>query len=80
MNHEEYTAKFEDFSELVKILESKAAANDKPIGLINQCYLSNKTYSVCGEINKMLTLQDCEWTCGSCKTSHDRDKNAAVST
>ena len=66
------------FSEFIKILESKAAANDKHIGFIDQGYPSSKTCSVCGEINKMLRLQDREWKCGSCQTSHDRDKNAAV--
>ncbi len=38
---------------------------------------SSKTCSLCGIINKELTLKDREWTC-VCGVNHDRDLNAAI--
>ena len=66
------------FSEFLKILEAKAAGNDKHIGFIDKWYPSSKTCSACGEINQELTLRDREWECTSCNNRHDRDKNAAI--
>ena len=34
--------------------------------------------SMCGELNTELTIDDIEWTCGTCGTHHDRDENAVV--
>ncbi len=34
--------------------------------------------SDCGFINHNLTLDDREWTCPKCGTTHDRDLNAAI--
>jgi len=39
---------------------------------------STKLCSVCGSINKELTLADRVWTCSDCGTVLDRDVNAAV--
>ena len=39
---------------------------------------SSKTCSVCGNINKQLTLADRGWSCSACGTHHDRDINAAI--
>ena len=66
------------FSEFLKILESKATANNKQIGFIDKWYPSSKTCSACGEINQELLLQEREWGCAKCNTHHDRDKNAAI--
>lgn len=41
-------------------------------------YPSSKTCSVCGFVNRDLTLSDRFWTCGNCGAHHDRDENAAV--
>lgn len=38
---------------------------------------SSKRCSVCGWIKKNLQLSDRSWKCESCKTTHDRDINAA---
>lgn len=39
---------------------------------------SSKMCSNCGEMNNILTLQDREWKCVSCGSSHNRDVNAAI--
>ena len=61
---------------LIKFLEYKADWNDKKIIKINRFYPSSKTCSVCGWVNKELSLSDREWTCIN---GHilDRDLNAA---
>jgi putative transposase len=38
---------------------------------------SSKRCSVCGAINRELTLADRTWTCANCLTLHDRDQNAS---
>lgn len=61
----------------VSMLEYKAAWYGVNILKIGTFEPSSKTCSHCGSINKELTLQDREWTCGSCSTVLDRDVNAA---
>ena len=61
----------------VRLLEYKADWNDKQIVKINRWYPSSKTCCECGWINQDLNLSIREWTCKSCKTTHDRDLNAA---
>lgn len=39
---------------------------------------SSKTCSICGNVNKKLTLEDRSWICVNCNTQHDRDINAAI--
>jgi transposase len=39
---------------------------------------SSKLCNCCGNINKELTLKDCEWTCSKCNTLLDRDVNASI--
>lgn len=39
---------------------------------------STKMCSVCGHINRELTLRERTWTCPVCQTNHDRDINAAI--
>lgn len=50
----------------------------KNLLFIGQFDPSSKTCSCCGTIKRDLTLSDREWTCNSCKTTHDRDVNAAT--
>ena len=62
---------------LLSILKYKAESAGREFIKINPRNTS-KTCSVCGYINKGLRLSDREWTCPDCKTTHDRDDNAAV--
>ncbi len=41
-------------------------------------YASSKICSVCGQVNKSLTLADRTWKCAVCRTVHDRDENAGT--
>ncbi len=43
---------------------------------IDKFFPSSKRCSVCHEVNHDLKLSDREWTCQSCGTLHDRDKNS----
>lgn len=63
------------FKEFVKY---KSEWNGKNFLQINPFAPSSKTCSVCGQLNKHLTLADREWICESCGTHHDRDKNASI--
>ena len=66
------------WSTFVTMLEYKAEWYGKNILKIGRFEPSSKCCSVCGNINKELTLKDREWTCGSCNTLLDRDINAAI--
>ncbi len=66
------------FYKFKTILQTKALQSNKEVILIDRFYPSSKTCSICGYINKKLTLNDREWTCPQCGTKHDRDKNAAI--
>lgn len=66
------------WGEFVRQLEYKAEWYGKNIIRIGRFESSSKTCSNCGNINKDLTLQDREWTCGNCSTLLDRDVNAAI--
>jgi len=65
------------WSTFVEMLEYKATWYGKNILKIGTFEPSSKTCSHCGNTNKELTLQDREWTCGSCSAVLDRDVNAA---
>jgi putative transposase len=45
---------------------------------INKYYPSSKIHSVCGYVNKNLTLKNREWHCPKCESMVDRDLNAAI--
>jgi putative transposase len=61
------------FFEIRRQFEYKA----KEVRYINRFAPSTKACSICGYINKTMTLVIREWVCPSCGTHHDRDKNAA---
>ena len=60
----------------VEFLKYKSEWKGKNLIQIGRFDPSTKTCSVCGEINKDLTLKDREWKC-VCGKEHDRDINAA---
>jgi putative transposase len=66
------------WSTFVSMLEYKAEWYGKNILRIGRFDPSSKLCSVCGEINKELTLKDREWTCKCCGSVLDRDVNAAI--
>ena len=66
------------WSTFVTMLEYKADWYGKNILRIGRFAPSSKCCSVCGAINKELTLKDREWTCKSCNSVLDRDVNAAI--
>lgn len=66
------------WSELFRQLEYKCTQYGKTLLKIGQFEPSSKLCSVCGSINRDLTLHDREWTCPDCSTRHDRDINAAI--
>jgi len=59
-------------------LEYKCEWYGKNLSIIGRFDPSSKSCSVCGKINKELTLKDRNWKCNSCGTEHDRDINAAL--
>ena len=61
------------FSEFVSILKYKTN-----LIKINRYYPSTKTCSVCGYVNKDISLKERIWTCPECQTKHDRDINASI--
>ena len=65
------------FGEFSLILEWTCAKYGKVFAKAGQWEPTTKPCSDCGYDNKELTLDDREWTCPSCSTSHDRDINAA---
>ncbi|MGD4837568.1 RNA-guided endonuclease TnpB family protein, partial [Xanthomonas citri pv. citri] len=58
-------------------LEYKAAWAGRTISKIDQFFPSSKRCSNCGYILNFLTLDTRYWDCPECKTTHDRDVNAA---
>lgn len=62
----------------VTMLEYKAEWYGKNILQIGRFDPSSKTCSVCGTINRELTLKVRKWTCKCCNTVLDRDVNASI--
>lgn len=67
-----------NFGEFSKMLKYKARRYNRKIVFVDRYYPSSKTCSCCGYKYKCLTLNEREWTCPQCGTTHDRDVNAAV--
>ncbi len=65
------------WSKFNEFLEYKAEWHGVNIVRIGRFDPSSKMCSVCGWINKDLTLKDRVWTCLGCSSTHDRDINAA---
>ena len=61
---------------LREMLAYKLNAQGKMLVKVDRFFPSSKRCSVCHEVNHELKLSDREWTCQSCGTHHDRDKNS----
>ena len=58
------------------MLAYKLNAQGKILVKVDRFFPSSKRCSVCHDVNHDLKLSDREWTCQSCGTHHDRDKNS----
>ena len=65
------------WGEFVRQLEYKAEWAGRTISKIDQFFPSSKRCSNCGYTLNFLTLDTRHWNCPECKTTHDRDINAA---
>ena len=61
---------------LRNMLAYKLNEQGKVLVKVDKFFPSSKRCSVCHEVNHELKLSDREWTCQSCGTHHDRDKNS----
>ncbi len=61
---------------LREMLAYKLNEQGKVLVKVNKFFPSSKQCSACHAINHDLQLSDREWTCKSCGTHHDRDKNS----
>ena len=59
-------------------LENKLRDKGSVLVRVDRYYPSTKTCHCCGAYHPGITLGIKTWTCPSCGTQHDRDKNAAI--
>ena len=64
------------YGKLRHMLAYKLNDSGKILVKVDRLFPSSRRCSVCYEVNHDLKLADREWTCKSCGTHHDRDKNA----
>jgi len=62
---------------LYNMLAYKLQATGGYLFQAGRYFASSKICNACGDKNHALQLSDRIWTCQSCDTTHDRDKNAA---
>lgn len=62
---------------LIQQLEYKADWAGRSLVKIDQFFPSSKRCCNCGYTLPFLSLDTCHWDCPECKTTHDRDVNAA---
>ncbi|HEY2086562.1 MAG TPA: RNA-guided endonuclease TnpB family protein [Mycobacterium sp.] len=60
-----------------RVIGEKAAKYGRTMHPVSRWLASSKTCSVCGHQLAKLALHVREWTCPTCGTEHDRDRNAA---
>lgn len=66
------------WAEFIVQLEYKTQLKGGKVAYAPQFYPSSKTCSICGWVNKNLTLAQRQWTCQECGHQLDRDYNAAI--
>ncbi|MFM9607239.1 RNA-guided endonuclease InsQ/TnpB family protein [Streptomyces niveiscabiei] len=65
------------WSAFTGMLEYKAARHGRTFAKVGRAFPSSQVCSACGFRDGPKPLHVREWTCGSCGTVHDRDRNAA---
>ena len=65
------------WSDLRRMLEYKAQWYGRDLVVVDRWYPSSKVCSACGHTATVMPLKVRSWTCVHCRTSHDRDVNAA---
>jgi len=66
------------FFELRRQLEYKAGMRGGIVKVADRFFASSKTCSACGHKLENLPLSLRQWVCPACRTTHDRDVNAAI--
>ncbi len=65
------------FTKFVSIVKHHCEKSGTKLIMIDRFYPSSKQCHRCFELHEDLGLQDRIWTCALCRTTHDRDYNAA---
>jgi putative transposase len=65
------------FREIRRQLEYKSQRIGNKLIIADRFFPSSKTCSCCGHVLDELPMQVRQWECPSCRTTHDRDVNAA---
>jgi putative transposase len=65
------------WGQFVQIIGEKANRYGRTVNAVSRWLASSKTCSACGHRMDELPLQVRSWTCPACRTTHDRDHNAA---
>jgi putative transposase len=65
------------WSSFVSKLKYKAQWYGKEVIVVDRFYPSSKTCSCCDNVKDSLSLEERQWTCSKCNTTHDRDVNAS---
>lgn len=66
------------FAEFVSILQHHCRKLGATLVQVGRFFASSKLCSTCGHIHSALALRDRRWSCPSCGTTHERDRNAAI--
>lgn len=66
------------WAEFVRQMEYKGKWFGKNIIKIDKFFASSKTCSNCGHVKEEMNLSERTWECARCKSTHDRDINAAI--
>ena len=61
-----------------RLLEANCVIYGSELIKISRWYPSTKKCGVCKEVNRQITLTDRTQVCPTCRTEHDRDRNAST--
>ncbi|MFS8097345.1 transposase [Lentzea alba] len=63
--------------QFVRLLDQKAVNHGRVVKRVSRWLPSSKTCSACGHVVDAMPLRIRDWVCPDCRTTHDRDYNAA---